>query len=197
MTRTHAIALLACLALAGGCQRQQDPGKPASADADQTQSVVGRAVGKAMDRAREKIATSNLTLSGNNSLPKAEITPQGEFLVDGSKLPVDDAQRALLLKYRGELLAVAGAGIDIGAQGADFGLRTAGKAVRGALSGDGDKVEAQVEAEAREFEARARTICDKLPALLNAQQQLADRLPAFKPYATMDQSDIDDCRNGD
>ena len=32
-----------------------------------------------------------------------------------------------------------------------------------------------------------------LPALLSSQQALAASLPAFKPYARMTQSDIDDC----
>jgi len=195
MAKRRAIALLACFSLAAGCQRDADT--PAPGGAAPPQSVIGRAVGHAMDRAREKVATSNLTLSGGDDLPRAEITPKGELLVYGEPVPLDDAQRALLLKYRDELLAVATAGIEIGAQGADFGLRTAGKAVRGALSGHGDQVEAEVDADAREFEARARRICDRLPALLEAQQRLAARLPAFKPYATMRQSDIDDCRSGD
>jgi hypothetical protein len=32
-----------------------------------------------------------------------------------------------------------------------------------------------------------------MPAMLASQQALAASLPAFKPYATMDQSDVDDC----
>lgn len=200
MTKTHATALLACLLLAGGCQRQQAPDTPASpgdgASQDASQSAISRVVAKAMDRAREEMATRNLTISDGNDGTKAEITPQGDLLLAGSKVEVNDQQRALLVKYRDEVIAVATAGADIGAQGADFGLRTASKAVRGALSGNGDQVEAEIEAEARKFEAHARKICDRLPPLLETQQQLAAQLPAFKPYATMEQSDIDDCRNG-
>jgi hypothetical protein len=33
-----------------------------------------------------------------------------------------------------------------------------------------------------------------MPALMAAQQQLATDLPAFKPYATLTQEKIDDCR---
>jgi hypothetical protein len=153
-------------------------------------------VAEVMDRAREDMATRNLTISDGNGGTKAEITPQGDLLLAGTKVDVNDRPRALLVKYRRGGLAGATAGADIGAQGADFGLRTAGKAVRGALSGNGDQVEAEIEAEARKFEAHARKICDRLPPLLETQQQLATQLPAFKPYATMDQSDIDDCRSG-
>src|SRR3546814_4115867 len=76
---------------------------------------------------------------------------------------------------------------------ADFGLRTAGKALRGVFSGNSDEIEAEIEADAREFEAQARKICEHLSPMLETQQQLVETLPEFKPYATMDQSDIDDC----
>jgi hypothetical protein len=39
-------------------------------------------------------------------------------------------------------------------------------------------------------------ICRQLPAMRDTQQQLAASLPAFKPYATLDQADIDDCMKG-
>ena len=51
-------------------------------------------------------------------------------------------------------------------------------------------------AEAEQLKARAAKICDQLPALLATQQQLAAAVPAFKPYATMDQGSIDKCRDG-
>ncbi|MGN7725040.1 hypothetical protein ACTJIL_04340 [Luteimonas sp. 22616] len=201
MTKTHVIALLACLLLAGGCQRQQATDTHASAGDDASQdaspSAISRVVAKAMDRAREQMATRNLTISDDNGGTKAEITPQGDLLVGGDKVEVTDQQRALLVEYRSDVIAIATAGADIGAQGADFGLRTAGKALRGALSGNGDQVEAEIEAEARKFEAHARKICDRLPPLFDTQQQLAAQLSAFKPYATMTQSDIDDCRSKD
>src|SRR3546814_9455234 len=72
-------------------------------------------------------------------------------------------------------------------KGADFGLRTAGKALRGVFSGNSDEIEAEIEADAREFEAQARKICEHLAPMLETQQQLVETLPAFKPYATMDQ----------
>src|SRR3546814_15966897 len=78
-------------------------------------------------------------------------------------------------------------------KGADFGLRTAGKALRGVFSGNSDEIEAEIEADAREFEAQARKICEHLSPMLETQQQLVETLPEFKPYATMDQSDIEDC----
>ena len=44
---------------------------------------------------------------------------------------------------------------------------------------------------ARRHEAQAKRICNRMPAMLASRQALAASLPAFKPYATMDQSDVD------
>src|SRR3546814_13713536 len=81
------------------------------------------------------------------------------------------------------------AGTDIGMKGADFGLRTAGKALRGVFSGNSDEIEAEIEAAAREVEAQARKICEHLSPMLETQQRLVEPLPEFKPYPPMDQPD--------
>lgn len=192
MTKTHIVTLLACLALLGGCGRNEAPAAqaPGTESAD---SALGRTLGKVAEKVHSKLESQNISLNNGKAGAKAEITPQGDLLVGGKQVAIDDAQRALLLKYRASVIAVAAAGTDIGMKGADFGLRTAGKALRGVFSGNGDQVEAEIEADAREFEAQARKICEHLSPMLETQQQLAAQLPEFRPYATMDQSDIDDC----
>jgi hypothetical protein len=192
--RTATLVFAACLPLLGACGRHdQPPARPA--DGGAPHSAIGAMVGKTVDKVRTQMETRNLALtSEGDRLPKAEITPRGDLLVDGKAVAVDDAQRALLLAYRGQIIEVATAGAEIGMQGADFGMQAAGKALRGAFSGKGDQVEKEIQAQAREFEQRARRICDHLPPLLETQRKLAASLPAFAPYATMDQSDVDDCR---
>lgn len=192
MTRTHAITLIACLALLGGCNRNEPP-SAAQAPDNGADPALGRTLGKVAEKVRTKLEGENITLSSSNADAKAEITPQGDLLIAGRKVETDAAQRALLLEYRAGIIAVAAAGTDIGMKGADFGLRTAGKALRGVLSGNGDQIEAEIEADAREFEAQARKICEHLAPMLETQRQLVEKLPEFEPYATMDQSDIDDC----
>jgi len=190
--KTHAIALLACLAFAAGCGRDtpdaHDPQGTTAAD-----RAVDRTLGKIAAKIRAKLETQNITLKSVDGHGKAEITPQGDLVVEGRTVAVDAAQRKLLLQYRNGIIDIATAGTDIGMEGAGFGLRTAGKALRGALSGNSDDIDAEIEADARKFEASARRICDHLPPLLNAQQQLVAQLPEFAPYAKMEQSDIDDC----
>ena len=94
------------------------------------------------------------------------------------------------------MIGIAEAGIDIGVQGANLGAQAAGEAIKGIFSGNSEQIEARINAEADKIKASAAKICDQLPALMATQQQLAAAVPEFKPYAKMDQSDIDDCRNG-
>ena len=128
-------------------------------------------------------------------MPKAEITPQGDLLIVGKATPLDASQRQQLLAYRGQIIGIAEAGMAIGSQGADI-AGTALQGVAGAIFG-GEKgqkdFEAKMEAEGKKIEAQAVLLCKQLPPLLSSQQALASSLPAFKPYATMTQEDIDDC----
>lgn len=212
--------LVAALAACGG-DRTPAPaaGSPAGSDASTghaPKTALGRRVDEAMDKARAKLASENISLtdlhvSGNNrgisistdngsndNRPKAEITPQGDLLIEGRKVQTSAQQHALLVDYRKQVEAVASAGMDIGVAGADLGIQAATQALASVFSGGNpDDVEKRVEAEAQQIELAARKLCDQLPAMLQTQTALAASLPEFKPYATMDQSDIDDCYDQD
>lgn len=149
-----------------------------------------------IEKAREKLGKENLSIGdGNKKLPKAEITPQGDLLIGGTKVDVNEQQHALLETYRTRLLAVAQSGMDVGVQGADIGLNAAGEALKGVFNGvDTQQIEAKIAPHVEKLKAKALALCNHLPGLLEAQTKLADALPAFKPYATMSVSDIDDCK---
>ncbi|ENB4187415.1 hypothetical protein I5U55_03230 [Stenotrophomonas maltophilia] len=155
-------------------------------------SGVGQTVKEAMDDARKDIAQGNIKISADKQ-PRAEITPDGRLLIAGKEVAANDVQRRHLQEYRGHVVAVAMAGMDVGLAGAKLGANAAGEALKGIFSGDSEGVEKRINAEAAKIEAQAKRICDRLPAMLASQQALARELPAFKPYATMDQSDVDDC----
>lgn len=195
MTRLLLPTLLLCLPLAA-CGNQDagktDPatGKAASPAAEA--STVGKTVQDATDKARKELAQSNINISNDQS-DKAEITPQGELLINGKTVTTTASQRALLLDYRKQVEAIAGAGMDIGVAGANLGVKAAGEALKGIFSGDTNGIEERVNAEASKIEAQAKQLCTLLPGMMAKQQALAAAVPEFKPYATMDQSDIDDC----
>ncbi|QDY48659.1 hypothetical protein [Stenotrophomonas maltophilia] len=153
---------------------------------------VGETVRNAMDDARKDIAQGNIKISADKQ-PRAEITPDGRLLIAGKEIAANDIQRRHLQDYRGHVVAIAMDGMDVGLAGAKLGASAAGEALKGIFSGDSEGVEKRINAEAEKIEAQAKRICDRLPAMLASQQALARELPAFKPYATMDQGDVDDC----
>ncbi|AKC87791.1 hypothetical protein [Pseudoxanthomonas suwonensis] len=162
--------------------------------------------------ARTKLETENLEVgqslrfgkSGKRAdndrepLPRAEITPRGDFLIEGKPVAVDDRQRRDLLAYRGQVIDIAKAGIDIGERSAQLALDTVDRGlfslVFSAMTGS---LERRLEKTIKEtVEPGVRQICHSLPALLDTQQRLAASLPQFQPYATLQADDVEDCENG-
>ena len=207
-----ASALLACAPLLACTQPPAPPAPPApppAPSADAGTGFIGRQVNQALAEARKELREGNLSINGNmdiningkhygkseSHLPKAEISPSGDLLIEGKAVPVDATQRRQLVTYRNQILGIAEAGMAIGSKGADL----AGKAVGGVFGVifGGEKgqkdFEARMEAEGKKIEAEAMKLCTQLPPLLATQQALAASLPAFRPYATMTQDDIDDC----
>ena len=57
-------------------------------------------------------------------------------------------------------------------------------------------LERRIEKTVREtVEPGVRQICLSLPALRDRQQRLSATLPAFRPYATLEADDVEDCEN--
>lgn len=215
MNTTRTIALVAMLAGVLACS-DQAPGTDAapappsnSADTgDAPETFIGRSVEKAIVEARQELRSKNISISDgirvnvngrefkrDDNLPKAEITPQGDLLIEGKQVVVDAAQRKLLLDYRNHIIAIADAGMAIGVRGADLAGKAISETIDGLISGDTGGIERKVEAEVSKIEADAMRLCAQLPPMLATQQQLATSLPVFKPYATMTEADIDDCGN--
>lgn len=185
-------ATLLCLPLIACGGTSSAPDKTVGKSVAEATSAVGQTVKEAMDDARKDIAQGNIKISADQQ-PRAEITPDGRLLIAGKEVAANDTQRRHLQEYRGHVVAVAMAGMDVGLAGAKLGANAAGEALKGIFSGDSEGVEKRINAEAAKIEVQAKRICDRLPAMLASQQALARELPAFKPYATMDQSDVDDC----
>ena len=181
-------ALLLALPLAA-CGGRDHDAPAADAHPDTT---LGKTVRAATDQARKALLEGNLALNASGQ-PKAEITPDGHLLISGKEVTTTAEQRAQLLAYRQQIQAVAEAGMQIGVAGANLGTRAAGEAIRGVFSGNTADIEARVNAEADKLKAEATRLCKRMPALMASQQAIAATLPAFAPYATMDQSDIDSC----
>lgn len=190
---------LFCIALSlatlAACSTGQPPAAASATSATSSNSPLSAVIDRALDKAEAKVASGNLDISNGDLQPKAEITPQGDLLIAGKPVPLSAAQRQEVLAYRGQLVAIAQQGIAVGRQGATLGVNAASEAIAGAFSGQSEQqIRQRVAAQTSGIRAAAGKICDALPALMASQQKLAVDVPAFRPYATTTQHDIDDCR---
>lgn len=189
---------------------------PASAKNGRVDSDIGAELAEARDDVRTELATArreletgNLQLGDNlrfgksgkrgtddgHTLPKAEITPHGDFLIEGRPIAIDSTQRQELLRYRGQVIDIAKVGIDIGERSAQAALDAVDRGMFsllvGAMTGS---LERRVEKTVRQtVEPGVRQICRRLPALRDTQQRLSASLPSFRPYATLDVDDAENC----
>ena len=222
ITTTGSILALALLLPLTACS--QSTGNGSSSDAAQavkeaqqqtSSSAIAAEVRKGIDQAKQELLTRDIDvgsvhINGNgrhdgddsSRLPKAVITPQGNLVIAGKPVEATPEQHAMLVDYRQQIIGIAEAGMDIGARGADIGVAAAKQAILGAFIGKSDKeIEASIKPQTDQIQAAAMGLCKRLPDLLASQQKLAAAMPAFQPYATMTQKDMDDCgkdidRNG-
>lgn len=181
-----ALLLIGSLAMAG-CGKAED---------SSTEGASGweAIAAKAKAEVREEMATKNLDIGKRTAgVPRAQLSPQGDLLIDGQAVPLDDGQRALLLDYRSHLAAIAEDGAAIGLEAAGLAGRAMKEAAAGLFSGDAASIEERVKEEAAKIEVAARALCDRLPLLLESQRLAADAIPEFRPYATMTEADVERC----
>lgn len=155
-----------------------------------------RTADRDLDVASRRLATASVKLlSEDDAAPQAEITQRGDLLVAGTRVDITPRQREEALAYRAQYIDIAQAGIAIGHQGVDVGRHAVVPMVFATLFGAPEEtIDASMDkrlAGVREATAKLR---DRMPALMAAQQQLSTDLPAFRPYATLTQAKIDDCR---
>lgn len=192
------------LATLASASKDSSVGAEISADLTEARQEVRRELAAA----RRELETGNLQLNDNlrfgksdkrrarqDTLPKAEITPKGDFLIDGKAVAIDARQRQDLLRYRAQVIEIAKAGLDIGELSAQAALEAVDRGLFslmvGAMTGS---LERRVEKTVKQtIEPGVRQICRSLPALHDSQQRLSTSLPSFRPYATLEADAAEDC----
>src|SRR3546814_4679232 len=99
MTKPYVVLLLACLVLLGACSRDEPPAAQAPAN-ESADTALGRTLGKVAEKVRTKLEHENITLSSSDAEAKAEITPQGDLLIDGrSEEHTSELQSLMRISY--------------------------------------------------------------------------------------------------
>lgn len=203
MNRKHIAALLLALSPLAA---QASVHSEVASDLDEARQEVHADMAKE----RAKLDSENLALDGlhfgkdherepakRKSQPKGEITPMGDLLVDGKAIDVDATQRRQLLDYRTQVIGIAKTGIDAGEHAALLAIDLTNvsmfRLIVGGMTGSLERrVEASVK---RDIEPAVLQICRQLPQLRDSQQALAASVPQFRPYATLDDDDVEDCES--
>lgn len=202
-----ALALLAALLPLGA--QASGTGPSANTEIKREIADARKEIHAEMAKARAELGNENLSLDASlhfgkhgkgksvdrDSLPTAQITSKGDFLIDGKAVAIDARQRQQLLAYRGQVIELARIGIDGGEKAAIAALDATDislfRLIVGGLSGS---LERRVEATVKQHvEPLVRQVCLRLPQLLESQQQLASTLPRFRPYANLERDDVDEC----
>ena len=207
-SKPFAIALLAAL-LPLGALAEESMASSTRSEIKREMADARREVRTEMAKARAELDSENLSLdkglhfgkhgkkttAEKDALPVAQITPKGDFLVDGKAVTVDAQQRQQLLDYRGQVIELAKIGIDGGERAAMAALDATDVSVFSLIvAGLSGSLERRVEASVKQHVVPlVQQICRRLPQVLESQQQLATRLPQFRPYASLERDDIEDC----
>lgn len=208
-TRILPAALCLLLPLAAQAQPPRTSDTGIGGEVRRELADARREVRVELAQARRELETGNLSLNDNlqfgkrngaksrASLPQAEITPDGDLLIDGKAQDIDREQRRQLLAYRGLVVEIAKAGIDIGQQSAEAALQAVDGSwvglMFGALTGS---LERRIERTVKQqIEPAVRGICRTLPRVMDSQQRLAASVPQFRPYATLEADDVADCES--
>lgn len=201
---TLALCLLSPLAVLAG-----EPAPTGiNAEIRQEMSEAREEVRTELAKARQEMRTENLRIDNSlqfddhgeapSDLPRAEVTPQGDLLIEGKAQAIDAGQRAQLLAYRGQVVEIALTGIEAGQRTAEAALDAVGDAswvglMFSAMTG---RLERNIERTVQHhLEPAMQDICRRLPAVRASQQQLASSLPQFRPYANLEPGDVEDCEN--
>jgi hypothetical protein len=182
--------LLLSLAGLSGCNASEPSAEPPAPSITEQGGLGAMATAEL----RQELATENLTLDNDDGkLPKAELSPSGELLIDGKAVPLDARQQAIALDYRSQMAGVALAGAEVGLQGAALAKIAMKEAAKAVFGGNQAEMEARIEAEAEGVKTAALALCGRLPELLASQTRFAEAVPEFVPYARMTQKDIEEC----
>lgn len=125
----------------------------------------------------------------------AWIDPAGGVEIDGKPVALNEAQRALTLQYYTQVRSLRDDGLAVGKAGAKLASSAIGEVAKGLASGNPDQIGDKIEIQAGTVEVQAMKLCRGVGDLQVMQDAIVSALPAFAPYATIDENVAADCRS--
>jgi len=117
---------------------------------------------------------------------RAEIAPSGDLRIDGKLIAVPLKDRLLLARYNQSMQTIVSRGIALGVEGAGLGVQALTAALVGIVTGEKDAAKRTVEPRAAKMKENARALCMEARTLKLVQDEIANDVPAFRPYAQID-----------
>ena len=142
-----------------------------------------------------EIEDDDIVISADDS--EAVVAPDGTLRVDGRRIAMGERDRQALVLYNQALRRVKDHGMELGFQGAGLAVEALATAVV-AITTTGDdgraerRAERRIEAKAEDIKDAARELCNDVRTAEVLQEMVAERVPAFRPFAVLE-LDEDDC----
>ena len=119
---------------------------------------------------------------------QAHITRSGALIIDGRAVAVNTQQRSLLLKYADGIDNIGRQGMQVSTEAVNMVGDFVGVLVSDLLTDtDKNQMDRDVKARAEPLKIAARSLCESVKAQRRLQDDITDEIPAFKPYAVLDQ----------
>lgn len=124
----------------------------------------------------------------------AWIAADGTLEIDGRPVPLTPDQQALAQRYHAAAFLLREQGVALGESGTGLGVQAIRSVASGLAAGKPEEIGPTIDARAKALQAQVRGLCGQIGTLRASQEALASALPAFRPYATIDDTVAADCR---
>jgi len=140
------------------------------------------------------VGSDEVSVHSRSAADDARITARGDLMIGKQTIILNTAQRESTRNYYAEVMALRSGGIATGKAGAAMAGSAIGTVAQELANGTPDAIGPKVEHEADKVRAQASNICLRLEALKRAQDAVTAAVPAFAPYATIEENEISSCK---
>ena len=143
------------------------------------------------DKGRIDIKGADIAITAEDG-SRAEIDPAGDLKIRGKDVPVTDPQRQLLVQYSQNLRDMEKRGEAASRQAWNLAPGILGTALGDLFTGASDKqINDDANKAAEPLKEEFMKLCDSVKAERKLQDQISDALPAFKPYAVIQEHETE------